>query len=102
MITDLSAVVVCVPGSLAQTCGGCITSCSGSDGNSRCCLWDNPPIESSPDSLITPGRSPNGFTSAFLPRVESDDPFPCVTVTIPEPTQQTYIQVSVESTTEVW
>ena len=95
---SLFVVLCCVRGSLA-ICGDCITSCN--DG--QCCRWDNPPIETDPDSLILPNRSPLGFTSAFLPSVDAPDdaPFPCVSVDIPE-NKLYYIQVAIESSAIVW
>lgn len=85
-------------GSQAQTCGPCIKSCH----NGTCCEWDDPPIDTDPASLVGFNKSPLGFTLAFMPRIESADPKPCVLVYIEEPSQTTYIQVAIESTTDIW
>lgn len=86
-------------GSLAQ-CGGCTEE--NECGEGQCCTWDNPDVDTNPDSYSDPTKFPLGFVTSFIPRVESGDPLPCVTFTIPDNTIQTYIQVSIESTTDVW
>ena len=89
------------------TCGGCTTSCSGGSTEDNpyadeCCGWDNPAVDDDPDSLRDPRRFPLGFTTAVMPRLESDDPRPCVTVTIDDTSRQTYIQVALESDSLIW
>ena len=83
-------------GSSAQTCGGCSTSCSGN----QCCLWDDPAVDKNPESFNS--GYPLGYTTRFMPRVESDDPKPCMVVNIPEPSRRTYIQVAIESDADIW
>ena len=104
---SLSPALCCVQGSSAQTCGGCTTSCSGGSTEDnpdadQCCGWDNPAVDDDPDSLRDPRRFPQGFTTAVMPRLESDDPRPCVTVTIDDTSRQTYIQVALESDSLIW
>ena len=99
---SLSVVLCYTHGSLAQ-CGGC-SSATLNCGEGQCCTWDNPDVDTDPNSFSNSTRFPLGFVTSFIPRVESDDPLPCVTFTIPviDRPRQNYIQVSIESTTDVW
>jgi hypothetical protein len=102
-IIVLSLAILCwASSSSAQECQNCEASCSEASTNelccnAQCCLWDNPPIDTSEQSFSDPNGTPLGFATATMPRDESDDPMPCVVVNIPEQSRQTYIQLLIDS-----
>ena len=57
-----------------------------------------------PESYEKFQQSPLGFTQTVLPRVESNNPKPCVYFDIPAEVEdkQNYIQVTVEADGAVW
>ena len=104
----LNSTVLCwASSSSAQECPNCEASCSEASTNelccnAQCCVWDDPPIDTSEQSLSDPKGTPLGFTTAAMPREESDDPMPCVVVNISEPNRQTYIQLLIDSKENIW